>query len=186
MNKTLLQNLINKNYSTYQIAKRLKSSQTNARYWLKKHGLKTNFKSFKDGYLPPTKKERIIENGKTYVVCCQCSTKKELNKDNFYIRKDGRYHVWCKPCGRRKSIERLREYKVACVEYKGGKCQICGYNKYFGALDFHHLDSSKKDFTIAGSNKTLKGLKPELDKCVLLCSNCHRETHAGLVTPSSH
>lgn len=69
--------------------------------------------------------------------------------------------------------------KEELVKYKGGKCEICGYNKCLGALDFHHLDPSKKDFTISDSNiyKNLDKLKEEIDKCILVCANCHREIH---------
>ena len=69
------------------------------------------------------------------------------------------------------------------VNYKGGKCEICGYDKYLGALDFHHLDPAQKDFAISNSNiyKNLDKLKKELDKCILVCANCHREIHGGLV-----
>lgn len=64
-------------------------------------------------------------------------------------------------------------------------CEICGYNKCIEALDFHHRDPSKKDFTISSTRKGGKGvgswpeLKKELDKCILVCSNCHREIHAA-------
>ena len=59
------------------------------------------------------------------------------------------------------------------------KCEICGYDKCLGALDFHHLDPSQKDFTISNSNiyKNLDKLKEEVNKCILVCANCHREIH---------
>ena len=68
--------------------------------------------------------------------------------------------------------------KQTLVDYKGGKCVKCGYNKYPGALDFHHLDPSKKDFAISRrKNCSFEIIKPELDKCVLVCRNCHAELH---------
>ena len=69
--------------------------------------------------------------------------------------------------------------KEELVKYKGGKCEICEYDKCIGALDFHHLDPSKKDFAISNSNiyKNLDKLKEEVDKCILVCANCHREIH---------
>lgn len=70
--------------------------------------------------------------------------------------------------------------KEALVEYKGGKCQICGYNRCIQALDFHHLNPAEKDFRLSSSSKSLDELKKEADKCILVCSNCHREIHAGL------
>ena len=68
---------------------------------------------------------------------------------------------------------------MQCIEYKGGKCENCGYNKYEGALEFHHIDVSKKDFSISRAKLTSfsDDVKLELDKCRLLCANCHREEH---------
>ena len=63
---------------------------------------------------------------------------------------------------------------------RGGKCERCGYNAYLGALDFHHLDSSKKDFTIGDRDFKLKDCLEESKKCILICANCHREIHANL------
>lgn len=69
--------------------------------------------------------------------------------------------------------------KEKLIQYKGGKCEICGYNKCIAALDFHHLDPSQKDFNISNSNiyKNFNKLKEEVDKCILICANCHREIH---------
>ena len=69
------------------------------------------------------------------------------------------------------------------MEYKGGKCENCGYDRYIGALEFHHKDASKKDFTLSETKgyKFDQKIKDELDKCSLLCSNCHREKHAELI-----
>lgn len=76
--------------------------------------------------------------------------------------------------------------KLMAIEYKGGKCELCGYNKCVGALEFHHLDPEEKDFGISsdGNTRAWKKLRPELDKCILVCSNCHREIHAGLINIS--
>ena len=71
--------------------------------------------------------------------------------------------------------------KKALVEYKGGKCQCCGYSRCIEALEFHHLDPNIKSFTISGKSKSFNSLKSEVDKCILVCSNCHKEIHAGLI-----
>ena len=75
--------------------------------------------------------------------------------------------------------ELRREVKLKCIEYKCGKCQNCGYDKCPGALTFHHLDPSQKEFGIAsnGVSRSFTKCKPELDKCILLCQNCHAEIH---------
>ena len=63
---------------------------------------------------------------------------------------------------------------------RGGKCERCGYNTYLGALEFHHLNPSKKDFTVGDRDFKLKDCIEESKKCVMICANCHREVHAGL------
>ena len=74
-----------------------------------------------------------------------------------------------------------RLVKKWALEYKGGKCQCCGYDECAEALDFHHLDESQKDFSISDRNipTDWEQIKKELEKCILVCSNCHREIHAG-------
>jgi hypothetical protein len=77
-------------------------------------------------------------------------------------------------------VTRIRRYRLKkkAVEYKGGKCEECGYDKSLAAMEFHHLDSSKKDFAISEMNhKSWVFIKGELDKCSMLCANCHREEH---------
>ena len=73
---------------------------------------------------------------------------------------------------------RRKNLKLLAIEYKGGKCQNpeCGYNKCVDALEFHHL--SNKDFSISnGNTPSWERIKKELDKCILVCANCHREIH---------
>ena len=72
-----------------------------------------------------------------------------------------------------------RNLKAKAVAYLGGSCIKCGYSKCIAALEFHHRDPSKKDFQIGskGVYRRLESLKPELDKCDLLCANCHRIFH---------
>lgn len=71
--------------------------------------------------------------------------------------------------------------KIKLIEYKGGKCEICGYNRCNRALEFHHKNPSEKDFTISGRSLSFDRLKDEVDKCLLVCSNCHSEIHDGLI-----
>ena len=83
----------------------------------------------------------------------------------------------------RKAVsERRKKLREMAREYKGGKCIMCGYNRYSGALDFHHLDPAKKDFGLStkGLTRSWEKIKEEIDKCVLVCANCHRELHAGI------
>lgn len=75
--------------------------------------------------------------------------------------------------------QRLKERAVYVL---GGKCQCCGYDKCIQALDFHHLNPSEKDFNFNdNSNRSWKTTREEIKKCILVCSNCHREIHYGLI-----
>jgi hypothetical protein len=78
--------------------------------------------------------------------------------------------------------KRRKKVRSMAVEYKGGKCERCGYNRCIDALEFHHADPTQKDFNISskGYTRSWKRVQAELDKCVMLCANCHRETHAKL------
>jgi hypothetical protein len=70
-----------------------------------------------------------------------------------------------------------KENRRKLIEYKGGKCEKCGYDKCQQALDFHHLDPNKKKFGLCNTVYSFEKLKQEADKCILLCANCHREEH---------
>lgn len=88
---------------------------------------------------------------------------------------------YCKPCANRQTVLRQQRLKQAAVNYKGGCCSHCGYSRYIGSLEFHHVDPSKKDFNLAAAHCTnFEKIKSELDKCIVLCANCHREEHARL------
>ena len=85
----------------------------------------------------------------------------------------------CMPDG----VQLRRGDFIAKLKIKeGGKCIRCGYDKCISALEFHHKDPSKKDFGISDDNMRLKEAVEEVKKCILICSNCHREFHAGLWT----
>ena len=81
--------------------------------------------------------------------------------------------------------KRRKKIRQMAIEYKGGRCSICGYSRCVEALEFHHLDPSSKDFGISskGYTRSWKKVKEELDQCAILCANCHREVHAGLQLP---
>lgn len=80
---------------------------------------------------------------------------------------------------------RRRATKQQALEYLGGQCLACGYNLCLSALAFHHLDPSRKDFNISHTSRSWEHIRPELDKCILLCSRCHAEVHDGLLDVSS-
>ena len=90
----------------------------------------------------------------------------------------------CCKCQSEAVKRRRNKLKEMAVEYKGSCCNKCGYNKSITALEFHHLDPSEKDFGISnkGETRSWERIKKELDKCVILCANCHREEHERLDT----
>lgn len=80
--------------------------------------------------------------------------------------------------GYRNIKRRRRRLKMLAVMRLGGKCESCGYKKNIKALDFHHKDNTTKEFSISKvANRAWKNVKNEVDKCSLLCANCHREIH---------
>jgi hypothetical protein len=72
---------------------------------------------------------------------------------------------------------------------KDGGCCICGYNKCVKALHFHHLNPQEKSYEITWGcfrGKSLDSLNKEMDKCVILCANCHAEVEEGITELLSH
>lgn len=83
--------------------------------------------------------------------------------------------------------KRRKKIREQAIEHLGGKCFYCGYNRCLAALDFHHIDESTKKFGISqdGLTRSWERTKQELQKCILVCANCHREIHAGILQPSA-
>lgn len=112
---------------------------------------------------------------------------KEINKEckfhglsKFVL--EGRGYYRCAKCRSAGVSNRRRKVKKLLIEYKGGKCEKCSYSKCAAALEFHHIDPTKKEFSISGAGTcvALAKLQKEVDKCILVCSNCHKEIHDAL------
>lgn len=123
-------------------------------------------------------KSRLYLDTQTEKTCPKCKQTKPV--DAFSVIRKNRRYSFCKECGSRQTRQRYRNFKKACVEYKGGKCERCGYSKCLWALDFHHKNPAEKLFMISSSpTRSLSAsVMAEIDKCLLLCSNCHREEEA--------
>jgi len=83
----------------------------------------------------------------------------------------------------RKAVsKRRKKLREMAREYKGSKCQICGYKKSQRALSFHHINPKEKDFglSVKGLTRSWEKIKQEIDKCILICANCHMEVHDGI------
>lgn len=106
------------------------------------------------------------------------------------VTKDGaeffrRNHSQCRVChskdanARRK--QRGKERRQALIEYMGSKCQHCGHTYPIVCYDLHHLDPANKEFQFnALYERSMPEIYREADKCILLCSNCHRIEHERL------
>lgn len=98
-------------------------------------------------------------------------------------------HASSKTNGGHAVVRSRQNVKQKCVAALGGACRGCGLTSPVDALEFHHLDPDTKEFGISvdGVPRRWAKIEAELAKCILLCANCHRETHAGLRTvPSDH
>lgn len=136
-----------------------------------------------------------------YKQCTHC--KRELPHDSFTFRDKShtRLSSWCKDCQKQKTLEiraanidkyraKDRENKNSTYKnkrtiinsYKECGCLICG-EKEFVCLDFHHVDSNQKSFDIGKQFhiKAIETIISEIKKCVVLCANCHRKVHAGII-----
>lgn len=95
--------------------------------------------------------------------------------------KEKRGYFRCTKCRSEAVSKRRRDLKLKAVEYKGGKCSKCGYSKCVAALEFHHT-TEDKDYSLGdkGNTRSWDKVTQELDKCILVCTNCHREIHSGM------
>lgn len=111
--------------------------------------------------------EKVFETkSSTRIYCYECSGN-SIRSDN-----ETRKH--------QKTILR-RNMKLQAIKMLGGKCSICGYNKCVDALEFHHKNPKEKEFKLgSGNTMSWEEYKNELKKCILVCSNCHKEIHSRL------
>lgn len=111
------------------------------------------------------------------VIQCNCC-KQYKTFDNFYFSKGKLGQKICKDCVREKEREKYSLRRNELNEFKSQHpCMKCGCSKHY-LIDFHHLNPEEKDFTISdNSHAKFETLMKEIDKCVSLCSNCHREFH---------
>lgn len=164
--------LIGEGLSVRQIAARTGLSTTAVNYWLRRHGLSTV------GAVRRAAGRRARDAGRSVAVM-PCRVHGETD---FVLEGRGAYR--CVRCRNDRVAERRRRVKEILVAEAGGACIRCGYDRFHGALQFHHLDPSAKTFGIGqdGVTRSLDAMRVEARKCVLVCANCHAELEAGIQT----
>lgn len=130
----------------------------------------------------PYKAERKRNDGKEIVskLCPICD--KILPADHFYDRsKNGDKASYCKKCFNSRCNERWIQRKTDAIKYLGGECKHCGLKtNHYSVYDFHHREQLEKETQWDQlKRRSLDKIKIELDKCDLLCANCHRIVHEG-------
>ena len=133
--------------------------------------------------------------------CPECKRRKSLSDFAFSNKAKGKRQPYCDPCRRKRAKVSYKKYKkqtIKAVIARNNKmyerfqefkktlsCEKCGENEP-SCLDFHHKDSKQKSFTISESVAQVgwDRLMEEIKKCAVLCANCHRKLHAGVIKPS--
>lgn len=114
-------------------------------------------------------------------ICTKCGRELPIEQFNFRDKSKGTRRADCKECHSGHMKAKYQEKKQEIQQVKTGwSCQKCGYNKCPEALDFHHTDPSQKETTIArmiANSYSLEKAMEEIQKCIVLCANCHREFH---------
>jgi transposase len=168
-----LERLVVSGASIREIAEILDRSQGTIRHWIKRHQLP---------HPAEVRREAIraaLANG-SRTIHRRC--KRHGETEFALVGSDRRPR--CKRCRAEAVARRRRKVKRILVEERGGRCQLCGYDRSIAALEFHHVDPATKSFGLAhrGITRSLEEVRREADKCALLCGNCHAEVEAGVRT----
>lgn len=127
------------------------------------------------------KRENILNNcPDNHKWCNQCNKYKHKNEYSKYNYENFKLSV-CRDCANDNSIQRNRKLKLKAIEYLGGKCKRCKITGHYSIFDFHHKIPNEKEFNWdKARKKTFEKIINELDKCDLLCKNCHQIIHTKL------
>jgi transposase len=165
-----LEELVEAGMSIAEIAVEVGRSKATVRHWLTRHGLKTLGAQRR-------RRHRAAREDGNLVVTSRCRRHGEVD---FVLDGAGQYR--CRRCRAESVSRRRRKLKATLVSEAGGACIICGYGRYVGALEFHHVDPTEKRLGLGAGGLTLsiEAFREEARKCVLLCSNCHAEVEGGV------
>lgn len=167
-----LERLVDAGLSVRQLADRTGFSASAVKYWLARHGLKTLQSSRRSDGAKAKREGRAL-------ALMDCP---RHGRTDFWMEGRGAYR--CLKCRSERVAVRRRKVKEILVAEAGGACVLCSYDRFAGALQFHHVDPATKSFSIGqqGITRGIDSLRAEAAKCVLLCANCHAEIEAGLLT----
>jgi len=170
LDKADLMKLVETGATVAEIASTLDRDSSTIRYWLKRYDLATASRR---------RRRRRGYRGEARFATFECE---RHGVTEFVL--EGRGYYRCKKCRAAAVAKRRRVVKRQLVEDAGGVCVLCGYCRWPGALQFHHVDPSLKEFHIAhrGYSRSLARSRAEAEKCVLLCANCHSEVEGGFAT----
>jgi Helix-turn-helix domain len=165
----VLEILVGDGFTLEEMAEELECSISTIRHWLKQYGLK------------PTGGRRLrgVREAKRLGLTQIERECPHHGWTPYVLDKRGSYR--CMECRSQNVSAWRRRMKALLVFEAGGECKLCGYNRYMGALEFHHLDPSTKSFPLSahGCTRSIEALRAEAAKCVLLCANCHAEVENG-------
>lgn len=167
IDRVTLERLVEAGGTVRSIAEELGVGQGTVRHWLKRHDLQTRRRR-----VPRSPEGREVER--------VCGT----HGATLFVRYGPGDHFRCDRCRKERVVARRRTVKRILVEEAGGRCVLCGYARYPGALHFHHREPAAKAFGVAsaGMARSLERQREEARKCTLLCANCHAEVEAGIAT----
>jgi len=168
--KIALKNAVERNLTLREMMMEFDRSMGTVRHWLKKYNLDV-VRAWRLG-----EKRAAREAGDRHAIL-NC---RHHGRTRFVL--EGRGYFRCMKCRQARVAEQRRKNKETLVREAGGRCALCGYDRYLGALEFHHKDRREKSFALSsrGCTRAISVLRAEAAKCVLLCANCHAEVESGV------
>lgn len=153
----------------------------------KRNDLRRRWREVIDPDSFPHEIERVCRDCKQVKMCRWSSSFTQTGKPEYRTRCNDCQNIYLNGLRRAKrpivtsqKLDRMYLAKKRCVDYLGGRCVRCGYDRCIKAMTFHHRDPATKEFTISQMlDRAWAVLSAELDKCDLLCFNCHMEEHCG-------
>lgn len=125
--------------------------------------------------------KNILERGKCPDNNAWCNKCKQFKINTDFSPHNLKNNGSCTVCSSEYDIQRNRLLKLKAIDYLGGECNRCGFIGHYSSYDFHHTNYKEKEFNWnVGRKKSFINLIPELDKCIVLCRNCHQMIHTKL------